>query len=126
MRTLSMKHFKSATPTSQVTKAKTNQTFKLRSLMLQLIKQLIIKKLIAASTQKVNHTNQLEVKQILRAILKKVLLVNNSQLQEIVKSLVTNKFQQQLIPLKKHLVSLVRVLSVKNLSNFKVEQITTT
>ena len=56
----------------------------------------------------------------------KVLLVNNSQLQEIVKSLVTNKFQQQLIPLKKHLVSLVRVLSVKNLSNFKVEQITTT
>ena len=126
MRTLSMKHFKSVIPTTQVTKVKTNKTFKLLFLMRKLIKQLTIKSLTVASTQKVKHTNQLEMKQFLQAILKPVLQGNNSQLQEIVILRGTNKFQQQQTQLKKHLVSLVRVLSVKNWSNFKVEQTTTT
>ena len=125
MRTLSMKHFKSVIPTTQVTKVKTNKTFKLLFLMRKLIKQLTIKSLTVASTQKVKHTNQLEMKQFLQAILKPVLQGNNSQLQEIVILRGTNKFQQQQTQLKKHLVSLVRVLSVKNWSNFKVEQTTT-
>ena len=51
-------------------------------LMLKLIKQLTIKSLTAASTQKDKHTNQLEMKQFLQATLKQVLQVNNSQLQE--------------------------------------------
>ena len=70
---------------------KTSQTFKLRFLMLQLIKQLTIKSLIAASTQKDKHTHQLEMKQILQATLKLVLQGNNSQLQTIARLLVTNK-----------------------------------
>ena len=126
MRTLSMKHFKSVILTTQVTKVKTNKTFKLLFLMRKLIKQLTIKSLTVASTQKVKHTNQLEMKQFLQAILKPVLQGNNSQLQETVILRGTNKFQQQQTQLKKHLVSLVRVLSVKNWSNFKVEQTTTT
>ena len=126
MLTLSTKHFKSVIPTTQVTKTKTSQTFKLLFLMLQLIKQLTIKSLTAASTKKVKHTHQLEVKQILQATHKQVLQVNNLQLQETVILRGTNKFQQQQIQLKKHLVSLVRVSLVKNLSNFKVEQTTTT
>ena len=126
MLTLSMKHFKSVILTTQVTKVKTNKTFKLLFLMRKLIKQLTIKSLTVASTQKVKHTNQLEMKQFLQAILKPVLQGNNSQLQEIVILRGTNKFQQQQTQLKKHLVSLVRVLSVKNWSNFKVEQTTTT
>ena len=83
--------------------------------MRKLIKQLTIKSLTVASTQKVKHTNQLEMKQFLQAILKPVLQGNNSQLQEIVILRGTNKFQQQQTQLKKHLVSLVRVLSVKKL-----------
>ena len=70
---------------------KTSQTFKLRFLMLQLIKQLTIKSLTAASTQKVKHTHQLVMKQILQATLKLVLQGNNSQLQTIARLLVTNK-----------------------------------
>ena len=104
---------------------KINQTFKLLFLMLKLIKQLTIKLLTVASTQKVKHTHRLEMKQFLQAILKLVLQVNNSQLQETVILRVTNKFQQQQTQLKKHLVSLVKVLLVKNWLNFKVEQTTT-
>ena len=85
-----MKHFKSVILTTQVTKVKTNKTFKLLFLTLKLIKQLIIKSLTVASTQKVKHTNQLEMKQFLQAILKQVLQGNNSQPQEIVMLLVTN------------------------------------
>ena len=121
-----MKHFKSVILTTQVTKVKTNKTFKLLFLMRKLIKQLTIKSLTVASTQKVKHTNQLEMKQFLQAIRKQVLQGNNSQPQETVILRGTNKFQQQQTQLKKHLVSLVRVLSVKNWSNFKVEQTTTT
>ena len=58
--------------------------------MLKLIKQLTIKSLTVASTQKVKHTNQLEMKQFLQAILKQVLQGNNSQPQKIVMLLVTN------------------------------------
>ena len=76
--------------TTQVTKVKTNKTFKHLFLMLKLIKQLTIKSLTAASTQKDKHTNQLEMKQFLQATLKQVLQVNNSQLQETVMLLVTN------------------------------------
>ena len=85
-----MKHFKSVILTTQVTKVKTNKTFKLLFLMLKLIKQLTIELLTAASTKKVKHTNQLEMKQFLQAILKQVLQGNNSQPQEIVMLLVTN------------------------------------
>ena len=85
-----MKHFKSVILTTQVTKVKTNKTFKLLFLMLKLIKQLTIKSLTAASTQKDKHINQLEMKQFLQAILKQVLQGNNSQLQEIVMLPVTN------------------------------------
>ncbi len=70
---------------------KINQTFKLLFLMRKLIKQLTIKSLTVANTQKVNHTNQLEMKQFLQAIRKQVLQGNNSQPQEIVILLVTNK-----------------------------------
>ena len=69
---------------------KINQTFKLLFLMRKLIKQLTIKSLTVASTQKVNHTNQLEMKQFLQATRKQVLQVNNSQPQETVMLLVTN------------------------------------
>ena len=86
-----MKHFKSVIQTTQVTKVKTNKTFKLLFLMLKLIKQLTIKSLTAASTQKDKHTNQLEMKQFLQATRKQVLQVNNSQLQETVMLLVTNR-----------------------------------
>ena len=57
-----MKHFKSVIQTSQVTKVKTNKTFKRLFLMQQLIKQLTIKQLILASIQKVKFTLQLEMK----------------------------------------------------------------
>ena len=125
MLTLSRKHFKSVIPTTQVTKVKTNKTFKLLFLMLKLIKQLTIKSLTVASIQKVKHTNQLEMKQFLQAIRKQVLQGNNSQLQTIARLLVTNKYQQQLTQLKKHQVFSVRVLLDKNWSNFKVAPTTT-
>ena len=70
---------------------KINQTFKLLFLMRKLIKQLTIKSLTAASTQKDKHTHQLEMKQFLQAILKQVLQGNNSQPQETVMLLVTNQ-----------------------------------
>ena len=105
---------------------KINQTFKLLFLMRKLIKQPTIKLLTVASTQKIKHTHQLEMKQSLQAIRKQVLQVNNSQLQETVILRGTNKFQQQQTQLKKHQVSLVRELLVKNWSNFKVELTTTT
>ena len=85
-----MKHFRSLILTTQVTKVKTNKTFKLLFLILKLIKQLTIKLLTAASTQKVKHTHQLEKKQFLQAILKQVLQGNNTQPQEIVMLPVTN------------------------------------
>ena len=105
---------------------KINQTFKLLFLMRKLIKLLTIKLLIAASTQKDKLIHQLEMKQSLQAIRKQVLQVNNSQLQETVILRGMNKFQQQQTQLKKHQVSLVRELLVKNWLNFKVEQTTTT
>ena len=86
-----MKHFKSVILTILVTKVKTNKTFKLLFLMQKPIKQLTIKSLTVANTQKVNHTNQLEMKQFLQAIRKQVLQGNNSQLQETVTLLVTNR-----------------------------------
>ena len=52
--------------------------------MLQLIKQLTIELLTAATTQKDKHTHQLGMKQFLQALLKQVLQGNNSQPQEIV------------------------------------------
>ena len=86
--------------------------------MQKLIKQHTRNLLIAASTQKDKLIHQLEMKQIL--------LVKNSQLQETVILRGMNKFQQQQTQLKKHRVSLVKVLLAKNWSNFKVEQTTTT
>ena len=68
---------------------KTNQTFKLRFLMLQLIKQLTIS-LSKEVLLQVNYINLLEMKQIWQAIRKKALLVNNLQLQTTVTSQVTN------------------------------------
>ena len=84
-----MKLFKFATPTTQVTKMKTSQTFKLRFLMQLLSKQLTIS-LSKVTLLQVNFTNLLEVKQIWQAIRKKVLQVNNLQLQATAISLVTN------------------------------------
>ena len=68
---------------------KTNQTFKLRFLMLQLIKQLTIS-LSKEVLLQVNYINLLEMKQIWQAIRKKALQVNNLQLLATVTSLVTN------------------------------------
>ena len=102
-----------------------NQTFKLLFLMRKLIKQLTIN-LSKVTLLQVNFTNLLEMKQSLQAIRKQVLQVNNSQLQETVILRGMNKFQQQQTQLKKHRVSLVKVLLVKNWSNFKVEPTTTT
>ena len=84
-----MKHFKSVILTTQVTKVKTNKTFKLLFLMQLLSKQLTIS-LSKVTLLQVNFTNLLEVKQIWQAIRKKVLQVNNLQLQATAISLVTN------------------------------------
>ena len=109
-----------------VTRVKISRIFKLLFLMLKLIKQHTINLLIAASIQRDKHTHRLEMKQILQAIRKQVLQVKNSQPQEIVILRGINKFQQQLMQLKRHRVFLVKVLLVKNLLNFKVEPTTTT
>ena len=121
-----MKLCKFVISTILVTRVKISRTFKLLFLMLKLIKQHTINLLIAASIQKDKLIHQLEMKQTLQAIRKQVLLVKNSQLQETVILRGMNKFQQQQTQLKKHLVSLVKVLLAKNWSNFKVEQTTTT
>ena len=121
-----MKLCKFVISTILVTRVKISRTFKLLFLMQKLIKQHTINLLIAASTQKDKLIHQLEMKQILQAIRKQVLLVKNSQLQETVILRGMNKFQQQQTQLKKHRVSLVKVLLAKNWSNFKVEQTTTT
>ena len=110
---LGMKHFKSVILTILVMKVKTNKTFKLLFLMQQLIKQLTIKLIQGSSTQ-VNYTNLLEMgNRSCKATHKTGLAgttIYNSNNRDI---LVYKHVASTTDSTQKHLVSLVRVLSVK-------------